>query len=203
MAHIRKPKIRVLPFSIASLSLSLSEIQIQSVVSNPNWTTNSKLPSIRICLNSNRHYLVLILLYSNLRNVKSFGSINYVCRSEFEKESNYGMQVWRRNSCSNCYRYLQSKLWKKVLELQKLQKSIWQGCCSFFKLVDEEFCDEKDLKIAKLEKKNTKLKNELGKTRSWLKISIILGLLCFGVCLVLGTIQLCKPSGNLSNVYLK
>ena len=90
---------------------------------------------------------------------------------------------------------------KKFLGCRNYKNQFDKGC-SFFKLVDEEFCDEKDLKIAKLEKK-TKLKNELGKTRSWLKISIILGLLCFGVCLVLGTIQLCKPSGNLSNVYLK
>jgi len=48
---------------------------------------------------SNRHYLLVILLYSNMRNVKSSGSISYVCRFEFEKESNYRMQVWRRNSC--------------------------------------------------------------------------------------------------------
>jgi hypothetical protein len=91
---------------------------------------------------------------------------------------------------------------KKFLGCRNYKNQFDKGC-SFFKLVDEEFCDEKDLKIAKLEKKNQKLKNQLGKTRSWLKMSIILGLLCFGVCLVLGTMQLCKPNGNFSNVYLK
>ena len=120
-----KPKIRVLPFSIAPLSLSLkSRFPDSKCCFKPKSDHNPLVSSIRICLNSNRHYLLLILLYSNLRNVKSYGSISYVCRFEFEKESNYGMHVWRRNSCSNCYRYLQSKLWKKVLELQKLQKSI-------------------------------------------------------------------------------
>ncbi|RHN67347.1 putative transcription factor GRF family [Medicago truncatula] len=91
-------------------------------------------------------------------------------------------------------------------------KKLW-GCknyknqfdkgCSFFKLVDEEFTDDRDLKIAKLEKKNTKLKNELGKTRFWLKTSLIVGLFWFGVCLVLGTILLCRNGGNWSHVYLK
>jgi len=60
-----------------------------------------------------------------------------------------------------------------------------------------------DLKIAKLEKNNTKLKNELGKTRFWNKMSMIFGLFWFGVCLVLGTILLCRNSGNWSHVYLK
>ena len=65
---------------------------------------------------------------------------------------------------------------KKFLGCRNYKNQFDKGC-SFFKLVDEELCDDRDLKIAKLEKKNTKLKTELGKTRSWLKMSIILGLL--------------------------
>jgi hypothetical protein len=93
-----------------------------------------------------------------------------------------------------------------------VEKKFW-GCrnyknqydrgCSFFKLVDEEFIDERDVKIAKLEKKNTKLKTVLGKTRFWLKISLIFGFSCFGVCLVLGTTLSCNVSSRWSNVYLK
>jgi len=129
----QNPKIRVYPFSITSLSLleippkpdpdsKLGFFHFQSPLLLE--TLNSKPPPIRISSNSNRHYLLPFLFYSNLRNVKSCGSISYVFRFEFEKKSNYGMQVWRRNNCSNCYRYLQSKLWQKVLGLQKLQKSI-------------------------------------------------------------------------------
>jgi len=75
--------------------------------------------------------------------------------------------------------------------------------CSFFKLLDEELTDERDLLIAKLQKKNAKLKHELEKTRSWLKMSLIFGLACFGVCLVLWTILICKISGSWSRMYLK
>ena len=82
-------------------------------------------------------------------------------------------------------------------------KNQYDKGCSFFKLVDEEFTDVRDLKIAKLEKKNTKLKTELGKTRFWNKMSLIFGLFWFDVCLVLGTILLCRNSGNWSHVYLK
>ena len=73
----------------------------------------------------------------------------------------------------------------------------------FFKLLDEELTDERDLLIAKLQKKNAKLKHELEKTRSWLKMSLIFGLACFGVCLVLWTILICKISGSWSRMYLK
>ncbi|KEH25496.1 GRF zinc finger protein [Medicago truncatula] len=82
-------------------------------------------------------------------------------------------------------------------------KNQYDKGCSFFKLVDEEFIDERDIKIAKLEKKNQKLKTVLEKTRFWLKISLIFGLCCFGVCLVLGTILSCNVSSSWSNIYLK
>jgi len=66
--------------------------------------------------------------------------------------------------------------------------------CGFFKLVDEEQVDDRDLLYAKLERKNLKLKNELEKTRRWLKMSTIFGLAWFGLCLVLGTVLLCRIS---------
>jgi len=44
---------------------------------------------------------------------------------------------------------------------------------SFFKLLDEELSDERDLLIAKVQKKNVKLKHELEKTRSWLKKALV------------------------------
>jgi hypothetical protein len=75
--------------------------------------------------------------------------------------------------------------------------------CSFFKLVDEEVTDDQDLLIAKLQKKNLKLKHELEKTRAWLKKALIFGLVYFGVCLVLGTILLCKISGSWGHFYLR
>jgi len=82
-------------------------------------------------------------------------------------------------------------------------KNQYDKGCSFFKLVDEDFNDDKDLKIVKLEKKISKLKTVNVKTRFWLKISLLFGFCCFGVCLVLGTIISCNVSSNWSNVYLK
>ncbi|KEH19683.1 GRF zinc finger protein [Medicago truncatula] len=75
--------------------------------------------------------------------------------------------------------------------------------CSFFKLLDEEVTDERDLLISKLQKKNVKLKNRLERTRLWLKISLIFGFGCFVVCLVLGTVLACKCSVSLNQMYLK
>jgi hypothetical protein len=90
-------------------------------------------------------------------------------------------------------------------------KNQYDKGCSFFKLVDEDFnderdvkiADERDVKIAKLEKKVWKLNTVLEKTRFWLKISLLFGFCCFGVCLVLGTIVSCNVSSSSSNVYLK
>lgn len=66
--------------------------------------------------------------------------------------------------------------------------------CGFFKLIEEDVVDERDLKIEKQRKKTMQLKKELAKTQNLLKISIIFGLMCFGVCLVLGTVLLCSSS---------
>jgi len=76
----------------------------------------------------------------------------------------------------------------------KNYRNHYEKGCGFFKLVDEEQVDDRDLLYSKLEKKNLKLKNELEKTRKWLKMSIIFGLACFGLCLVLGTVLLCRIS---------
>jgi len=75
-------------------------------------------------------------------------------------------------------------------------KNQYDKGCSFFKLVDEDFNDEREMKIAKLEKKISKLKIVLEKTRFWLKISLIFGFCCFGVCLVLGTILSCNVNSS-------
>jgi hypothetical protein len=85
----------------------------------------------------------------------------------------------------------------------KNYKNHFDKGCSFFKLLDEEVSDERDLLIAKLQKKNSKLKHELEKTRLWLKKALIFGLTCFAVYLVLGTILICKMSVSLSHMYLK
>jgi len=85
----------------------------------------------------------------------------------------------------------------------KNYKNHFDKGCSFFKLLNEGLTDERGLLISKLQKKNAKLKHELEKTRSWLKNSLIFGLACFDVCLVLGTVLLCKISGSWSHMYLK
>ena len=85
----------------------------------------------------------------------------------------------------------------------KNYKNQFDKGCSFFKLLDEDVTDYRDLLISKLEKKNVKLKTGLEKTRTWLKISLIFGLGCFGVCLVFGTILACNCSGSWNQLYLK
>jgi len=90
----------------------------------------------------------------------------------------------------------------------KNYKNQFDKGCSFFKLIDEDYNEDNDKnelekKLAKVEKKNKKLKNELQNTRFWLKISLIFGLTCFGVCLVLGTILICRMNGTWSLMYLK
>jgi len=54
-------------------------------------------------------------------------------------------------------------------------------------LVDDDVVDERAFKIEKLRRKNVMLKVELSNTKKWLKISVVFGLICFGVCLVLAT----------------
>jgi uncharacterized membrane protein YjjP (DUF1212 family) len=71
-------------------------------------------------------------------------------------------------------------------------------------LVDEDdFIDERELKIEKQGKKIKKLKIELSRTRKWLLMALIFGFLCFGIGLVLGTILVCKTTSILSGFYLK
>jgi hypothetical protein len=82
-------------------------------------------------------------------------------------------------------------------------KNSFDKGCSFFKLIEEDYNEDSDNKSAKLEKKNLKLKTQLQKTRSWLKLSLIFGLTSFGLCLVLGTTLVCKMSGTWSLMYLK
>ncbi|KEH19782.1 transmembrane protein, putative [Medicago truncatula] len=61
--------------------------------------------------------------------------------------------------------------------------------CSYFKFVGEDdFIDERELKIEKQSKKIKKLKFELSRTRKWLLMALIFGFVWFGIGLVLGTI---------------
>jgi len=82
------------------------------------------------------------------------------------------------------------------------KKSFDKGC-SFVKLIEEDYNEDSDNKYAKLENFFLKLKTKLQKTRSWLKLSLILRLTSFGLCLVLGTTLVCKMSGTWSLMYLK
>jgi len=96
--------------------------------------------------------------------------------------SNYGKKFW---GCSN-YRNANDK------------------GCSYFKLVGEDdFIDERELKIEKQSKKIKKLKIELSRTRKWLLMALIFGFVCFGIGLVLGTILVCKTTSILGGFYLK
>jgi hypothetical protein len=63
-------------------------------------------------------------------------------------------------------------------------------CCSFFKLLEDDVIDERDMKIEKQKKK--KLKIELTNTKKWLRMFLVFGLICFGMTLVLGTMLMCK-----------
>jgi len=82
------------------------------------------------------------------------------------------------SSNPNCRR----KFWRC-----KNYKNSFDKSCNFFKLIEEDYNEDKDNKYAKLEKFFLKLKTQLHKTRSWLKLSLIFGLTSFGLCLVLGT----------------
>lgn len=49
--------------------------------------------------------------------------------------------------------------------------------CNFFKWLDDEIVDERDLKIQRQMKFFYKLKNRVIRTTRWLKISIVVGIL--------------------------
>ncbi|AET05278.1 GRF zinc finger protein [Medicago truncatula] len=80
---------------------------------------------------------------------------------------NYGKKFW---GCSN-------------------YRNAYDKGCSYFKLVgDDDFIDERELKIEKQSKKIKKLKFELSRTRKWLLMALIFGFVWFVIGLVLGTI---------------
>jgi hypothetical protein len=101
---------------------------------------------------------------------------------------------------------------KKFWGCRNYRNSSDKGC-SYFWLVDEDYCmDERDLKIEnqklkmekqKKKKKKNKLKSDLSRTRQWLIMAIIFGLVCFGIVLVLGTMLACKSTSILNGFYLK
>jgi ABC-type lipoprotein release transport system permease subunit len=103
---------------------------------------------------------------------------------------------------------------KKFWGCRNYRNSSDKGC-SYFRLVDEDdVMDERDLKIEKQKlkiekqkkkkkKKKNKLKSELSRTRQWLIMAIIFGLVCFGIMLVLGTMLACKSTSILNGFYLK
>lgn len=49
--------------------------------------------------------------------------------------------------------------------------------CNYFKWLDDDIVDERDLKIQRQKKKLHKLKNEISQTRGLLKVSIMVGTL--------------------------
>ena len=75
--------------------------------------------------------------------------------------------------------------------------------CSFFRFVDDEVVDGRDFKMEKLRRKNVMLRVELSKTKKLLKGSVVLGLFCFGLSLVLSTFILCNAGGRCGQLYLK
>lgn len=78
---------------------------------------------------------------------------------------------------------------KKFRGCRNYRNSTDKGC-GFFKLVEDD--NERELKIEKQKRKNMKLKIELTNTRKWLKMSLVFGFVCFGICLVLGTLIMCN-----------
>ncbi|RHN57048.1 putative transcription factor GRF family [Medicago truncatula] len=131
---------------------------------------------------------------------QSYGSVGSSMRRRAVTECRCGEETVIRtvtdNTNPNCG--------KKFCGCKNYKNHFDKGC-GFFKLLDEEeeVSDERDLLIAKLQKKNSKLKHELEKTRLWLMKALIFGLACFAVCLVLGTILICKISVSWSHMYLK
>lgn len=49
--------------------------------------------------------------------------------------------------------------------------------CNYFKWLDDDIVDERDLKIQRQKKKLYKLNNEISHTRGLLKVSIVVGIL--------------------------
>ncbi|AES87496.1 putative transcription factor GRF family [Medicago truncatula] len=66
----------------------------------------------------------------------------------------------------------------------KNYKNSFDKGCRFFKLLDEDVIDERDVKIEKQKKKIKKLKIELENTRKLLRMSMFLGLMCFRMLLI-------------------
>lgn len=59
---------------------------------------------------------------------------------------------------------------------------------NFFKRLEGEFVDKKDLKLKRQKKKINKLKSEIIHTKGWLKMSIMVGILSLELNLVFVTI---------------
>jgi hypothetical protein len=91
---------------------------------------------------------------------------------------------------------------KKFWGCKNYKNSFDKGC-RFFKLLDEDVIDERDVKIEKQKKKIKKLKMELENTRKLLRMSMFFGLMCFGMLLVLGTVLMCKSTSMWNGFYLK
>lgn len=127
------------------------------------------------------------------------GSVGSNLRRRTIRECNCGEETVIRTVTEITNRHCGKKFWG----CRNYKNSFDKGC-GFFKLVEEDVNDDdRDLKIEKLQKKNLKLKNSLENTSKWLKISCIFGLICFGVCLVLGTVLMCSINGTWNHMYLK
>ncbi|CAL5215315.1 unnamed protein product [Lathyrus oleraceus] len=95
--------------------------------------------------------------------------------------------VIRRNRRRKCYCQDECVL-RTVIDMNSVNfgERNW-GCrnyrnhvnksCNFFKWLDDDIVDERDLKIQRQKKKIYKLKNEIIHTRRWLKVSIVVGIL--------------------------
>lgn len=60
--------------------------------------------------------------------------------------------------------------------------------CNYFKWLDDDIVDERDLKIQMKKKKLHKLKNEISQTRGLLKVCIMVGMLSLVLNVVFVTI---------------
>jgi len=129
--------------------------------------------------------------------------------------SSYPGSVMRRRSVRDC-RCGDKQVLRTVTDVNNpnFRKKFW-GCvnyknqfdkgCNYFNWFDsrDDIIDAKDKEIEKLKKKNLKLKNGLARSQKWLKISIIYGILSFGMILVLLTMLLCNQNNVLGKMYLK
>jgi hypothetical protein len=103
---------------------------------------------------------------------QSIGSVGLSLRRRTVAECRCGEETLIRTITDNTNLNCGKRFWGCKNYKNQLDKG-----CSFFKLLDEEVTDDRDLLISKLQKKQVKLK----KTRSWLKMSLIFGLGSFGV----------------------